>query len=459
MSIEEILIIKHGSVYYGISTEIINQILRVPAFTPVVLTSDAILGLSSVSGKIVTVYDINLLLSLPAIDIECEKTRLLSLVGKNESTALVVPEVSDTVLVDAEMLEHIEDSSDGVVAIYKHHDAIVQILDITFLLSRATLSTYELNTVKDGSIRNSESSKEKMNTKRYLFIKMADERYAVDIDSLREIMKLPEEFTEIAGSASEVLGMMALRGELLVVMDLRRFFSFDDSLSEKNRILVTEDKGKTLGLVVDEILDIRDVESDFIDEMPSNFKDNKVSGVIHDEEQLISLIGIDVIRQLSSRSAALIDDKDRTVEILSEKPVEFEVVVFKFGEEEYAINIDDVVEIIDAVEVTPFADSPQFVEGIINIRGQIVMMMSIYEWLSKPKPTSQDQKIIICQINEYRIGFYVDSISDVLGVEKNELKEEDERGDYFSHVLHLEEGSRLVLLFDIHKITQKKEAA
>jgi purine-binding chemotaxis protein CheW len=456
MNIDEILIIKNDNIYYGISTEYIDQILRVPAITSVVLTSNSILGLSSVSGKIVTVYDTNLILGLEAVDITCEQARLLSLVDVSQDVALVVKEVTDAVQIDPEMIEEIQDSGDGVIALYKYKDCIVQILDISQLLNKVTIDEFNVESVKDGSLRKDDVLKDKMNIKRYLFIKMADERYAIDIESIREIMKLPPEFTPINGSNEEVLGMMPVRNDLLAVVDLRRFFSFNDTISEKNRILVAEIDKKTIGLVVDEILDIRDVESDLIDSMPSNFKDKKISGVIHDKNQLVSLIGDDVISLLLESSAALNNNRQSSNKN-QEKSIEFEVVIFTFGDEEYAINIDNVVEIIDTVETTPFADAPKFVDGLINIRGQIVMMMSIYEWLSKPKPLGEDKKIIICQLQDYRIGFYVDSISDVTGIQKSEIKEENDDNEFFTNVLHLDEGSRLVLLFDINKITQYKD--
>lgn len=459
MNIEEILIIKNGNVFYGISTEYIDQILRVPAITPVVLTSDSVLGLSSVSGKIVTVYDTNIILGLPAVDLECEDTRVLSLVGALQNSALVVKEVTDAVPINHEMIEEIQDRGDGVIALYKYRDSIVQVLDISQLLNRVSLDEFNVESIKEASLKKESISKESADIKRYLFIKMADEKYALNIQNVREIMKLPSEFTPINGSDRDILGMMNVRGDLLAVIDLRRFFSFDDTINEKNRILVIELDNKTVGFVVDEILDIRDVDAHLIDMMPSNFRDKKISGVIHDDEQLISLIGDDVLNTLLESSSALNGEQSKNSSEDIEKPIELEVVIFTFGDEEYAIDIDNVVEIIDAVETTPFADAPKFVDGLINIRGQIVMMMSIYQWLSKPKPISEDKKIIICQLQDYRVGFYVDSISDVIGIEKNEIKEEDNSDEYFTDILHLENGSRLVLLFDINKITQYKDVA
>ncbi len=457
MNLEEILIIKDGDIHYGISTEYIDQILRSVALTPVILTTKAILGLSAVSGRIVTVYDMNLLLDLKAIDIENEATRFLSLRGEFNNSAIVVGEVVESILLDEEKCEYIDNNDDGIVAIYKTKKNIVQILDLSILLAKGKLAAYSKKDVKDGISKNSEDNSKNLNEKRFLFVRMANERYAIELDILREIMNLPESFTEITGSKDDILGMMPLRDELLLVSDLRRFFSFDDTIGEKNRILVTEDNGKILGLVVDEILDIRDVDISKISEMPANFQDQKLSGVIHDDEQLVSLIDLDIVRQIADENVGLVAQEDSHLSDENRESVVLEVVIFKLFDEEYAINIEDVVEIIDSESITPLADAPRFVEGVVNIRGQIVTIMSVYEWLGKSKLNSIEPKIIISQIGNYRIGFLVDDVSDVMGVSENEIQEEHEQNEFFSNILYLNEGERLVLLFDINKLVETKE--
>ena len=458
MNIEEILIIKDGDVHYGISTEYIDQILRSTALTPVILTTKAILGLSAVSGRIVTVYDMNLLLDSKAIDIANDATRFLSLRGEFDNSAIVVGEVVESILLDEEKLEYIDNNDDGIIALYKTEKNIIQILDFSILLAKGELAPYSKKDVKDGISKHSDDSSKNLNEKRFLFVRMANERYAIELDILREIMNLPESFTEIAGSKNDILGMMPLRDELLLVSDLRRFFSFDDTINDKNRILVTEDDGKILGLVVDEILDIRDIDISRISEMPANFQDQKLSGVIHDDEQLVSLIDIDIIRQIANENVGLVSQENTHISDEQIDSVMLEVVVFKLFDEEYAINIEDVVEIIDSESITPLADAPEFVEGVINIRGQIVTIMSVYEWLGKSKSNSIEPKIIISQIGNHRIGFLVDDVSDVMGVYENEIQEEHEQNEYFSNILYLDEGSRLVLLFDINKLVETKEA-
>ena len=77
MHIEEILIIKNGSESYGISTEDISQISRVPLLMPLPLRPSGVRGLCAVSGSILTMVDMNLLLDMNEVDYDNDKSRLI----------------------------------------------------------------------------------------------------------------------------------------------------------------------------------------------------------------------------------------------------------------------------------------------------------------------------------------------------------------------------------------------
>ena len=79
MQVQEILIIKNGNENYGISTEDINQISRVPILMPLPLRPKGVRGLCSISGSIVSMLDMNLLLDFSCVEYDAKKTRLLSL--------------------------------------------------------------------------------------------------------------------------------------------------------------------------------------------------------------------------------------------------------------------------------------------------------------------------------------------------------------------------------------------
>lgn len=450
MQIEEVLIIKEQGCYYGIDTNEVEQILRAQDLTPMAMTPDAIRGLCSIEGSILCTLDFSYLLDKNSgfVDENALKARQVTIKSSSHNFSLLVSEVINSVEVDQSRVEYVQDSEDAIIALLKHEDEIVQIVSVERLINDIALPSYVSSEVRDISTAEGEQEKQS-HLKRYLFFMMGKERYALEVDAIREIIALPESFTAIAESPKEILGMMSLREELLVVADLRNYYDLDVNMTEKNRIIVSQHLGRHIGLVVDEIVDIQDVEIDRIEGMPENFKDKKISGVLHMDDALISIVNTEVIRTLVNEQNHLISDSENTEEVrVSTEDTSLEVVVFKMADEEYAFNIDDVSEIIDMTEITPVADSVKHIKGVINIRGQVISIASLYGILNFTENTDLDQKIIVTNIEGNSIGFVVDKVNDVMGIKEEEIRKEEEKNRLFSNVLQLDKGKRLVLMFD-----------
>ena len=450
MAIEEVLIIKEQGCFYGINTNEVEQILRVQDITPMAMTPKSIRGICSIEGTILTSLDFSYLLdkNQALVDVNEFKARQVTINLENQRFSLLVSEVINSVEVDATLVEYVEDNDDVITALLKHEDEIIQIISVERLIKDVLLPSFVSKDVRELHA-GERDEKQQSHLKRFLFFVMGSEKYALEVDAIREIIALPESFTIIAESKKEILGMMSLREDLLVVADLRLYYDFKASDSDKNRIIVSQHLGRHIGLVVDDIVDIQDVEIDRIEGMPENFKDKKINGVLHLDDQLISIVNTDVIRSLVNEQSHLITDKDNDdnqKETVDES--DMEVVVFKMADEEYAFDIDDVNEIIDMTEITPIADSIEHIKGVINIRGQVISIASLYTILDLKEKEDVDQQIIITQVNDNRVGFVVEKVNDVRGIELSEMKAQEDENRLFSNILQLEGGKRLVMMFD-----------
>lgn len=453
MHIEEILIIKNGSENYGISTDDINQISRVPALMPLPLRPSGTRGLCAVGGNILTMIDMNLLLGMSQVDIDEEKSRLLSLNNEHSSNAILVSEVYNTVEIEQDNIEYLQKENDPVVAIYKYDGKLVQVLSLDILVSRINRVSIPSKEIRNGKIKVEATKEEESN--RFLIFSMLNEKFALNIDFLREIILSEIDFTDIAGSSSEILGLITLRDELIVVMDLRKYYGFEAINSERNRILIASYDGKKIGLLVDEIVDIKNFLTKDIEYMSDTFAENKISGVIHDTNSLISFLDSEVLTSIFDQNEAFIDSQNSNHEIQDSEEIAMEVIVFKLSDKEYAFKVESVAEIIDAVSSTKVAYTDDLINGIINIRGQLVTIVSLFKRLNIVEKINEDSKIIICNIDGSVIGFVVDSVSDILDVKSNEVREQDD--ELFTNVLHLDSGKRLVLSMDVENIVPNKE--
>ena len=454
MQIKEILIIKNAQENYGISTENINQIARVPSLMNLPLKPTGTRGLCAVGGSIVSMVDVNLLLDMPEVDLEASSSRLVSLNGNLSSNALLVSEVYNTVDVDEANIEYTDNADDPVIAIYKYKDSLVQVISLETLISNISKVEIESKEVRSGKTKAIVEKEE--NSAKFLIFAMSNEKYALNIDFLREIILADVNYTDIAGSSDDLLGLITLREDLITVIDLRSYYGFKSERSEKNRILISSYKGETIGLLVDDIVDIKTILDKDIEYMKDSFEDNKISGVIHDTDSLISFFDEDVLKVIFSNNSAYIESKDKVeVDKEDDSLIEKEVIVFKLSGKEYAFDVEVVAEIIDVVEATKVAFSDENVDGVINIRGKIVTIVSLFKKLNIATKINEDSKIIVCDIDGSRIGFVVDSISDIMDIKTDEFKSQED--ELFSGVLHLQNGKRLVPTMDIQKIVLAKE--
>jgi len=393
MKIQEILIVKNDSESFGISTQDIDQIFRVPDIMPLPLRPLEVRGLSVLGGNIATVLDINILLGIGEVDTNNDKSRLLSLTNEHSVNALLVSDVYNTVDIIEENIEYVDRSDDAVVAIYKHKDTIVQILSLDALFSKikkVNIKSKKVNEAKAKEKRVIEES-----SRRFLIFKMYKERFAIDIDFLQEIILADTTFTEITGSREEIEGLITLRDDLITVIDLRTYYGFKKSTNDKNRILITSINSKTIGLLVDEIIDIKNFIDKDIEYMGSEFDKTKISGILHDNNSLISFLDESVIYDLIKVNEAYIDTKEDDISNEDTEDNTLEVIIFKLDDREYAFEVDKVAEIIDSMKPTEVAMTESKIDGVINIRGQIVPIVSLFNILGIDEKSDEDSKIIV----------------------------------------------------------------
>ncbi|MBA3026037.1 MAG: chemotaxis protein CheW, partial [Sulfurimonas sp.] len=412
MQIQEILIIKNGVESYGISTENINQVSRVPALMPLPLRPYGVRGLCSVGGNIVTIIDMNLLLDMDEVEYNAQTSRLVSFNGDYSSNALLVTEVYNTVEVNQDDTEYIDNNE--LIAIFKYKDDLIQILSLDVLISKINRVAIKSKEIKNGKSEAKVVVEE--DSKRFLIFAMANEEFALNIDYLREIIMADIDLTEIIGSSEEVLGLINLRDELITILDLQTYYNFKHTLNYKNRILIVSYNGNTIGLLVDSIIDIKNILVKNIEYMNDSFEDKKITGVIHDNKKLISFFDATVLNDLFTKNREFIDSKASIGNTDKSSDTSLEVVIFELGKREYAFRIENVAEIIDIVDATKLVYTDESIDGIVNIRGQIITIVSLFKKLNMPRSVNANSKIIICNINNTKIGFIVDSVSDILNI-------------------------------------------
>jgi purine-binding chemotaxis protein CheW len=100
-----------------------------------------------------------------------------------------------------------------------------------------------------------------------------------------------------------------------------------------------------------------------------------------------------------------------------------QVIVFKLGNERYGVEISQVREIIRPAQITRIPNTPDFIEGVINLRGQITTIINLRKRFGlENKPIDNDTRIIVVEHNNSVIGMMVDSVSEVKYLSEKEVE-------------------------------------
>ncbi len=142
---------------------------------------------------------------------------------------------------------------------------------------------------------------------------------------------------------------------------------------------------------------------------------------------------------------------------------EIQLVIFRLAGEEFGLEISQVREIIRMQGVTPMPKAPDFIEGVINLRGQIIAVIDLAKrfGLSQTKRTDKS-RIVVVEFTGNSIGLIVDEVPEVRRLSQEDIESTPEmlqsqiHSDFIKGVGKM--GERLIILLDVDKTLTREEA-
>ena len=133
-----------------------------------------------------------------------------------------------------------------------------------------------------------------------------------------------------------------------------------------------------------------------------------------------------------------------------------QLVTFQLGEELYAIDIMDVKEIVRVQEIRQLPNAPGYVEGIFNLRGEIIPIINLHKrfHLKKTITSEEDELLsgfVIIDVDGYKLGVIIDRVSRVITIEQSDMQPPPQMltgigSEYIQGVVRQEEGGYLIIL-------------
>ncbi len=317
-------------------------------------------------------------------------------------------------------------------------------------------------------------------------------------ETLATARGLNEHVTKQASAAADqdLKGIEALNQDVVasaqaIVAALDAFGEqVEGSIHEDQRIIVVDSKGFQLGLVVDHVNEVLGVQEDAI-EAPPNLEHEQgvsLSGIakLDDGKRLIlllatgSLLDHNVLSKIAEGSEgegtaaavataaeetkpnAQMDDKKKEEE--TGQGEEVQLVTFLLGQEEYGIPIAKIQEIDRLSKITQTPKAPKFVEGVTNLRGEVIPVLSTRMLFALETKASDDHtRVIIVDLGGAKTGLVVDSVKQVLSISRSNIApppasiSSGADGQFISGLGKVEDGKRMIVLLDVEKVLTRGE--
>ncbi len=136
-------------------------------------------------------------------------------------------------------------------------------------------------------------------------------------------------------------------------------------------------------------------------------------------------------------------------------------LTFFLGEEQYGIAIDRIKEIIAIMKVTNVPKTPEYMRGVINLRGSIIPVVDTrLRFGMETKEEDMHTAIVIVEVDKVNVGFIVDRVEEVASIDSSKLSEPPKFGnnidtDFICSMAQMEEN--VVMILDVLKLFEADE--
>ncbi|WP_029010425.1 chemotaxis protein CheW [Azospirillum halopraeferens] len=463
----------------------VQEIIRMPDVVGVPRSPPSLEGLANLRGTVMSVTSLRRIFRFA--DVPHDDATRVVVINQGVPVGFVVDRMAAVVTVNPEQIEPAEaigatvdtDLLRGMIKGVNGH-AMIMIIDPAHLLRNDGVGSgrrRSSNVASTGTEIRGDGA-EASDELQLVSFEVARQEYALCIESVQEIVQVPDSISRIPCTDPHVLGIMTLRNRLLPLVSLRTMFNLPEAeLDERSKIVVVPlDENNSVGVVMDTVREVLRVRKDIVDPLPGMLGDGRgeIQSIcrLNGGKRLVSILSAEqLFRHDAVRSAvaaageieeAHMDEAtDHSRGVTADEEEQF--VVFRLGKEEYGAPIESVNEIVRVPEeLTKVPKTASFIEGVVNLRGSVLPVIDQRRRFDLPEVERNDrQRIMVFTINGVRTGFIVDSVSEVLKIARSAIGPtpslSDEQARLISRVANLEKNKRMILLLDIENLLDAAE--
>lgn len=318
---------------------------------------------------------------------------------------------------------------------------------------------------------------QKKNT--HLYFQIGDNKYAINTSNVLEIMKLPA-LDYPQRLPNNIIGLLKYNNFVINVVDIRFYLNIDVApYSIHNELLIVKTDEVILGIVTDKIIGILPFDTSMMDQIP--FVDNKmiIESIYKRNNETIFIVNVYALEKLlkqqdnsisevdvtslfpqDSNSVALMEKRTQAISqkaslrlVSDELHAKNKYISFNLNKDFYCISLDYVKEVLKDTTITKVPGTPDFIDGIMNLRGDYITVINLKKFLSLPETVVADKKpVIIVKCNELKLALLIDKINELFEFQET-ISHESSDGYSSNEFIY---NKILYTLLNVDKITSDK---
>jgi purine-binding chemotaxis protein CheW len=477
---QHVIVFQIAGEAFGFQLSEVGEIVRFPMLAHMPLAPPSLLGLTNLRGDVLPVVDVRRLLGFP--DVQPDEATRVIVIDRGAPVAFVVDRI------DALSAGRVEKDDAGAGSIDPglldgivrgvEGSSTIRILNPLRLLrdefSRLGVSGPRVGRSSNvADVSSPSASEQKVALVTFC---VGEQEYALPLGRVQEIISLPDQVSQVPRAENAVLGVVTLRARLLPLVSLRALLGLPSSVDSMGlgKVVVLSIGNSAIGLVVDRTREIIRIDPRLIDAAPALLTrgagDAEITSICRLEQghRLVAILSPDrlfrseLIRRVLAEQTDGVDDQASQSNGSTMSNEQF--IIFRLGRQEYGLPIGAVEEIARPPDnITRLPKSPAFIEGVVNIRGNVVPIIDLrrrFELASQELRSTQ--RILILAVGSVKTGFMVDGVSEIMKVPAEAIRPapevSSEQMRLIGRVVNLDAQDRMILLIDPAQLLNRVEA-
>ena len=481
---------------YSFPIDIVQEIVKFFNYTIVPGAHETVKGIMNLRGNVLPLINLRKRLGFKEKPFD-KDTRIIVIIAKGLPTGIIVDKLDEVLNVTADEIEPPPNSSSDDQELLKGiakvngGEKIVMVLDENKIIPDKNVynNTLELKNSSKSEIRGKVKQLEP--EKLIISFKLEKEEFAMDIMNVQEILRL-RDITDVPKSPDFLLGIMKLRENIIPVIDIKallglkydtgenlfkeKFSNEPDFYDETDmrRIVVLNIGGIVAAILVDAVFEVLRISEKLIEPFPHSGEKDRyqyAKGVckLDNGNRLLTLISLS--ETLSKESIDFLhgtigEQESEIKDVLKKDGMgkEIELVCFDLGGEEYGINIMEVREIIRFHSITAVPNSPDYVAGIVNLRGNVLPVIDLrIRFDKKIVEWNEENRIVVVEMGNRLTGLIVDDVNDVITISEKQIEyaksvmKSDEADELIKGICKLDNGEKILILLDVNAVLKQEE--